>query len=33
MRDTHAAEHDVIAVGEGVHIETTADAQIGQVDP
>ena len=30
MRDAHAAEHDMIAVGEGVHVEAVAGAHIGQ---
>jgi hypothetical protein len=28
MRNTHPAEHDVIAVGEGVHVESVADAHV-----
>ena len=30
MRNADAAEHDVIAVGEGVHVEAVADAHVGQ---
>ena len=30
MRDAHAAEHDVIAVAEGVHVETAAGAHIAE---
>ena len=30
VRDLHAAEPDVIAVAEGVHVEAVADAQIGE---
>ena len=30
MRDAHAAEHDVIAVGEGVNVETVSRAHVGK---
>ena len=30
MRDAHAAEHDMIAVAEGMHVDAGADAQVAQ---
>ena len=30
VRDLHAAEHDVIAVAEGVHVEAVAEPQVGE---
>ena len=30
MRDAHAAEHDMIAVGEGVDVKAVADAHVGK---
>ena len=30
MRDADAAEHDVVAVAEGVNVEAGADAQVGE---
>ena len=30
MRDADAAEHDMIAVGEGVHVEAVAGPHVGK---
>src|SRR5580692_5003388 len=30
MPNAHAAKHDVVAVGEGMHVETDAGSHVGQ---